>query len=91
MDFKRLLIGAAVGAGFGALESAGYAFEAFLRPVASEGGQGGLTKGYNALVDNIVLRGFLAPFMHVIWTANAAAALWIAGAINLFPGIYWAR
>ena len=72
-----LLIGAAVGAGFGALESAGYAFEAFVRPVV-QAGRDGLTPGYNNLVDSIVLRGFLAPFMHVIWTANAAGALWLA-------------
>ncbi len=60
-----LLLGAAVGAGFGAFESAGYAFEL------------GLANGFSAMVDNIILRGLLAPFMHVVWTANAAAALWL--------------
>jgi len=29
------------------------------------------------MVDNIVLRGLLAPFMHIVWTANATAALWL--------------
>ena len=24
-----------------------------------------------------MLRGLLAPFMHIVWTANAAAALWM--------------
>jgi RsiW-degrading membrane proteinase PrsW (M82 family) len=66
-----LLIGAAVGAGFGAFESAGYAFEQFV-------GSKTLREGYDALVSNITIRGLLAPFMHVIWTANAAGALWIA-------------
>ena len=60
-----LLLGAAVGAGFGAFESAGYAFEE------------GLGKGFDAMVDNLIVRGLLAPFMHVVWTANAAAALWL--------------
>jgi RsiW-degrading membrane proteinase PrsW (M82 family) len=60
-----LLLGAAVGAGFGAFESAGYAFES------------GLAYDFNTMVDNIIVRGLLAPFMHVVWTANAAAALWI--------------
>lgn len=60
-----LLLGAAIGTGFGAFESAGYAFEQTIQ------------FGANAGIDNIILRGLLAPFMHVIWTANAAAALWM--------------
>jgi RsiW-degrading membrane proteinase PrsW (M82 family) len=61
-----LLFGAAVGTGFAAFESAGYAFQPILR--------GG---GIDNVVDSIVLRGILAPFCHIIWTANAAAALWL--------------
>lgn len=60
-----LLFGAAVGTGFGAFESAGYAF----RIIISDG----LIPG----ADNIITRGILAPFMHVVWTANIAAALWM--------------
>lgn len=60
-----LLFGAAVGTGFGAFESAGYAFRAIL--------DGGMEQG----VGNIMLRGMLAPFMHIVWTANSAAALWL--------------
>jgi len=60
-----LLFGAAVGTGFGAFESAGYAFRAIL--------DGGMERG----VGNIMLRGMLAPFMHIVWTANSAAALWL--------------
>ena len=60
-----LLFGAAVGTGFGAFESAGYAFTAML--------QGGFGGG----VTSITLRGVLAPFSHIVWTADAAAALWL--------------
>lgn len=60
-----LLFGAAVGTGFGAFESAGYAFTAML--------QGGFGGG----VTSIALRGVLAPFGHIVWTADAAAALWL--------------
>jgi protease PrsW len=59
-----MLFGATVGAGFGAFESAGYAFNALLK-----GGMGGM-------VDSIQLRAFLAPGMHVAWTAIAAGALY---------------
>lgn len=58
-----LLLGAAIGTGFGAFESAGYAFQSM--------------GSFDGFVDNILLRGLLAPFMHIVWTANAAAALWM--------------
>ncbi len=51
-----ILIGGAVGAGFAAIESAGYAFV------------------YNSL-DTIILRGILAPGMHVAWAAITGGAL----------------
>jgi RsiW-degrading membrane proteinase PrsW (M82 family) len=59
-----MLFGAAVGAGFACFESAGYAFITLL--------EGGLDHS----VQVIVVRGFLAPFGHVVWTALAAGALW---------------
>jgi RsiW-degrading membrane proteinase PrsW (M82 family) len=59
-----LLLGAAVGAGFAAFESAGYAFRA------------GLEDGSLAMRDVILSRGLLAPFTHIVWTAMAAGALW---------------
>lgn len=65
-----LLFGAALGVGFGGFESAGYAFQQLLVP-----GANGLN--FDGIVDSIVLRGLLAPFMHVVWTANAAGALWM--------------
>ncbi|GGB00178.1 PrsW family intramembrane metalloprotease [Puia dinghuensis] len=61
-----LLFGAAVGTGFAAFESAGYALETML--------------GYNSVEAGavlILLRGVTAPFTHIIWTANSAAALWL--------------
>lgn len=57
-----LLFGAAIGMGFAAFESAGYAYRAGT---------------FETMVDSIVLRGLLSPFMHIVWTANAAAALWL--------------
>jgi RsiW-degrading membrane proteinase PrsW (M82 family) len=59
-----LLFGAAVGTGFAAFESAGYAFRV------------GLHDSVDAMFENIVLRGVLAPAGHIVWTALAGAALW---------------
>jgi RsiW-degrading membrane proteinase PrsW (M82 family) len=61
-----LLLGAAIGTGFAAFESSGYAFEAMLR-----------ADNVYVGVANIVLRGIGAPFTHIVWTANSAAALWL--------------
>lgn len=63
-----LLFGAAVGAGFAAFESAGYAFWDALM---SEG-------TLDATVRLILIRALLTPFAHVAWTAIAAGALWRA-------------
>ena len=60
-----LLIGAALGAGFAALESTGYAFSTLL-----ENGE------TSEMELNILLRGVLAPLAHIIWTAIVCAALW---------------
>ncbi|MBX2892242.1 MAG: PrsW family intramembrane metalloprotease [Saprospiraceae bacterium] len=66
-----LLFGAAVGTGFAAFESAGYAFYAGL---------------YNAddMLDSIMQRGMLAPFGHIVWTAMCAGALWKVKAQRAF-------
>lgn len=60
-----LLLGAAVGMGFAALESTGYAFTAFVTS------QGHVT----ASIVSTVLRGLLAPFGHGVWTAILGAVL----------------
>ena len=60
-----LLVGAAVGTGFAAFESAGYAFEVLLT--------GG---GVDNMVLNINMRGLLSPFCHIVWSAISGCALW---------------
>lgn len=60
-----LLFGAAVGAGFSAFESAGYAL------------QFGLRGGLEAMLDTITFRGVLSlAGGHILWTAMVGAALW---------------
>ena len=60
-----LLLGAAVGMGFSALESSGYAFTVLM---ASAG-------NVPASLAEMVLRALLAPFGHGVWTAIVGAAL----------------
>lgn len=67
-----LLFGAAVGAGFAAFESAGYALYA------------GLEYGEDMMIYSIKTRGMLAPFGHIVWTAMCGAALWRVKRENRF-------
>jgi RsiW-degrading membrane proteinase PrsW (M82 family) len=60
-----LLLGGAVGMGFAAFESTGYAFTSFL---LSQGVVG-------ASIAETVIRGLLAPFGHGVWTAILGAVL----------------
>jgi len=64
-ELDGLLLGAAAGMGFAALESTGYAFTAFLR----SGGNLSITVGIT------LLRGFLSPVGHGTWTAIFASVL----------------
>jgi protease PrsW len=66
-----MVLGAAVGFGFAAFESAGYAFNALFT-----------TTGLSLpnLVETEVLRGILAPLGHGLWTALLGAALFAAAA-----------
>lgn len=67
-----LLIGAAIGAGFAAFESAGYAF-AF-----------GLMYGDDVMTEVIFLRAWLAIGTHTVWSAIAGGALvYVKGAKQL--------
>ncbi|MER5882622.1 PrsW family glutamic-type intramembrane protease [Streptomyces sp. NPDC001941] len=61
-----LVLGATVGFGFAAFESAGYAFNAAVT-----------MKGIDlrSLVETEILRGVLAPFGHGLWTAIAGGVL----------------
>jgi RsiW-degrading membrane proteinase PrsW (M82 family) len=75
-----LLLGAAVGAGFAAFESAGYAFLFLLQHLGvSMQYNGAVTLQLNdiaAMRQVIMSRGLLSPFGHIVWTAMSAAALW---------------
>jgi RsiW-degrading membrane proteinase PrsW (M82 family) len=57
-----MLLGAAVGAGFAAFETAGYIFENLING------------GSDIIV--MLIRAMNAPFTHIIWTACTAGALW---------------
>ena len=58
-----VLVGAAVGAGFAAFETAGYIL------------RNGISGGINVMLYVVKLRGFLAPGGHVAWAAIEGAAL----------------
>jgi len=64
---NALLLGAAIGTGFAAFESAGYALRYGLE--SSE-----------MMLEIIQRRGVLSPFSHIAWTAIAASSYWIARA-----------
>ena len=69
-----LLLGAAVGAGFAAFETAGYIFNAFMDGLLSDGEE----LGFGLMTYVAVRRGILAPFMHIAWTAAIGGAMWTA-------------
>ncbi len=73
-ELDGLILGAAAGMGFAALESNGYAFTAFLR----SGGSLSIT----VLVT--LLRGLLAPIGHGTWTAILAGVLFRESAAGRF-------
>lgn len=62
-----LLMGAAIGTGFSAFESAGYALRLGLE-----------TNSFHALNLNLIVRGLLSPFSHIVWSAIAAGAFWLS-------------
>jgi protease PrsW len=76
-----IVLGAAVGFGFAAFESAGYAFNALFT-------QSGLS--LLNLVETEVLRGILAPVGHGLWTAILGGALFAAAARHGRPRLAWA-
>lgn len=76
-----LLIGAAIGAGFAAFESAGYAFNQFLPALLNSGN---FSVAYTAMMNNIMLRAFLAPGGHVIWAAMSGYAIMLVKGTNEF-------
>ena len=79
-----MLVGASVGAGFAAFESAGYALQPliqFMQYAGYAAAYGQQTDGTLMLdqINNIIfLRAFLAPGGHVAWAAISGAAIVIA-------------
>ncbi len=68
-EIDGVILGAAAGAGFATLETIGYALTAYLGGF-SDGG------GLAALNATLLLRGLLAIFGHVTWTAIVVGAVW---------------
>ncbi len=65
-----LLFGAAIGAGFAAFETAGYASV--------------VAQDIDSAKGILLMRGLLSPFAHIAWTAMSAAALWRVKGSNPF-------
>jgi RsiW-degrading membrane proteinase PrsW (M82 family) len=80
-----IVLGAAVGFGFAALETSGYALGALL---VRDGA--GVTLSLGDLVFTELLRGILAPVGHGLWTAIVGGALFGAsrdGHLRITPGV----
>jgi len=80
-ELNGILFGAAVGAGFASFETTFYGLINSFLPTLIQGLQqmqtaDAITAAVQAMVDNLVVRGVLAPFGHVAWTAIAAGAFW---------------
>jgi len=80
-EFDGLLLGAAAGMGFAALETAGYAFDTIFQ-VFQVANQHGASVGQvyadslRLMLGELHLRMELAVFGHGVWTAIACAAIW---------------
>ena len=83
-----MLIGASVGAGFAAFESAGYALQPLMQFlqysgfVAAHGQMLDEQQMLDAIHQSIFIRGFLAPGGHVAWAAISGAAIVIAAKVK---------
>src|SRR5579883_1829864 len=81
-ELDGLILGAAAGMGFAALETAGYGFVAFLsgfanalsNPNASTAFA--IDQGVHQMNHSLILRMALAIFGHGVWTAIVCAAIW---------------
>lgn len=79
-----LVIGASVGAGFAAFESAGYALRPMVEFLQASGFYAAYGEALNpqmmltAINQNIIARGFLAPGGHVAWAALSGAGMVLA-------------
>ncbi len=80
-ELDGLILGAAAGMGFAALETAGYGFVAFLSGFTSSlstnsGTLVAISQGIHQMNQSLVLRMALAVFGHGVWTAIVCAAIW---------------
>jgi hypothetical protein len=80
-ELDGLVLGAAAGMGFAALETAGYGFASFLGGFADALGPNAslatlMNAGIAAMTGVLVLRMALAVFGHGVWTAIVGAAIW---------------
>lgn len=84
-----LLVGAAVGVGFSAFESAGYALTNLVQTTVDASFYAasreelresllafGIREGAGTMEDVLVVRGLLSPLGHIVWSAIAGCALW---------------
>ena len=63
-----LAVGCAVGAGFAAIETLDYVYR--------------YGEASRPSMDVLLMRGFLAPFMHAAWTAALGGAIWTAHGVD---------
>lgn len=96
-ELDGLVLGAAAGMGFAALETAGYGFDRFLDGWTYAGPVAGplveLKTGVDAMTQVLLLRMLLALFGHGVWSAIVCAAIWRerrAWIIRPTPGVFLA-
>jgi RsiW-degrading membrane proteinase PrsW (M82 family) len=80
-ELDGLILGAAAGMGFAALETAGYGFVAFLTGFTNSLSSNPSTvvaidQGIHQMNYSLILRMALAIFGHGVWTAIVCAAIW---------------
>jgi protease PrsW len=80
-ELDGLILGAAAGMGFAALETAGYGFVAFLTSFTNSLNSNPSTiiaidQGIHQMNHSLILRMALAVFGHGVWTAIVWAAIW---------------
>jgi RsiW-degrading membrane proteinase PrsW (M82 family) len=80
-ELDGLILGAAAGMGFAALETAGYGFVAFLTGFTTSLSSNPSTiiavdQGIHQMNHSLILRMALAVFGHGVWTAIVCAAIW---------------
>ncbi|MGZ0654433.1 PrsW family glutamic-type intramembrane protease [Coraliomargarita sp. W4R72] len=80
-----LVLGAAVGAGFAMIETAGYIFESFLLIHDS-----GVALDWYGAIGTLSLRAIMSPFAHVLWSAVVVGSLWYSsrGSNNQLKGLF---